>query len=185
MNSQSWKKTITIGKMNNAWVKYLLVFLLVVMLQGMVVNNFEINEYFNPMIYPIMIILLPFEISTIAGMIIALLLGLSVDAFSNTFGLHASSALLIGYLRPTIMRYLRPRDGYDSSLLPTVHDMGLFWIIGFAGVLTFVHHLWFFSFEIFRFDLIFIILLKTLSSALISLPLIILFQYIFYKPSKA
>lgn len=170
--------------MSNSWVKYGLIFVLVVLIQGLVVNNIEINEYFNPMIYPIMILLLPFEVGALLGMVVGLVLGLSVDAFSNTFGLHASSAMLIGYLRPTIMRYLRPRDGYDIGLLPTIHDMGVIWFLTFTAVMVFIHHAWFFTFEILRFDLLLLIILKTFASLILSLGLIVLFQYIFYKPSK-
>ena len=170
--------------MNNAWVKYGLIFLLVVLLQGLVVNNLELNVYFHPMIYPIMILILPFETNSFVSMTIALVLGLAIDAFSNTFGLHASAAMLIGYLRPTILRYLRPRDGYDPSLLPTIHDMGIVWFLAYSAFILFLHHLWFFSFEILRFDLILLIVMKTFASLLISLLLVIIFQYIFYKPSK-
>ena len=170
--------------MNNNWVKYGLVFILIVLIQGLVVNNIQFNEYLNPMVYPIMIMMLPFELSAIITMAVALLLGLSVDAFSNTFGLHASAALFIGYLRPTIMKYIRPKEGYDSGLIPSIQDMGVLWFLSYAGVIIFAHHLWFFSFEILRFDLFFLILGKTFFSLFFSVGLIVLFQYIFYKPSK-
>lgn len=170
--------------MNNAWIKYGLNFILVVLFQGLVVNNIDINEYFNPMIYPIMILMLPFEINILLAMTVSLLLGITVDAFSNTFGLHASSALLIAYMRPTILRFIKPRDGYDSSLLPSIHDMGVLWFLFYAGIILFAHHLWFFSFEMFRFDLILLILGKTILSVFFSLILVVLFQYIFYKSSK-
>jgi hypothetical protein len=170
--------------MNNAWLKYALNFILVVLIQGLVVKNIEVNEYFNPMLYPIMILMLPFEMNVLLAMTISLLLGVSVDAFSDTFGLHTSSALLIAYLRQTILRYIKPRDGYDSSLLPTLHDMGIVWFMFYSGILLFLHHIWFFSFEILRFDLILLILLKTIFSLFFSLILVVLFQYIFYKPSK-
>ncbi len=170
--------------MNNNWVKYGLVFILIVLIQGLVVNNIQLNEYFNPMVYPIMILMLPFELNAIVTMAVALFLGLSVDAFSNTFGLHASSALFIGYLRPTIIRYIKPKEGYDTSLLPSIQDMGAVWFLAYGSVMIFLHHLWFFSFEILRFDLFFLILGKAFLSFIFSLALVILFQYIFYKPSK-
>jgi len=170
--------------MNNKWVKYSLIFILIVLIQGLVVNNIQINEYFNPMVYPIMIMMLPFELNAIITMGVALVLGISVDAFSNTFGLHASSALFIGYLRPTIMKYIRPKEGYDISLLPSIQDMGTTWFLAYASVVILAHHLWFFSFEILRFDLFMLILAKTFLSFIFSIGLIILFQYIFYKPSK-
>ena len=170
--------------MNNSWVKYGLIFILIVLIQGLVVNNIQINEYFNPMVYPIMIMMLPFELNAIVTMLVALVLGVSVDAFSNTFGLHASSALFIGYLRPTIMKYIRPKEGYDTALLPSIQDMGTTWFLAYVSVIILAHHLWFFSFEILRFDLFLLILGKTFLSFFFSISLIILFQYIFYKPSK-
>lgn len=170
--------------MNNIWVKYGMIFVLIVLLQGLVVNNIEMDEMINPMIYPIMILLLPFELNLFATMFVALILGISVDAFSNTFGLHASSALLIGYFRPAILNYIKPRDGYDPGLLPTIHDMGIMWFMIYGSIILFLHHLWFFTFEILRFDLIILLLGKTFFSLIFSLVLIVLFQYIFYKTSK-
>lgn len=170
--------------MNNAWVKYGSYFVLIVLIQGLVVNNIEINAYFNPMIYPVMIMMLPFELNILITMLVAFVLGISVDAFSNTFGLNASAAIVIGYLRPAILNVIKPRDGYDPVLLPSIHDMGRLWFLTYASVILFIHHLWFFIIEILRFDQILRILGKTTLSMLFSLALIIIFQYIFYKPSK-
>jgi rod shape-determining protein MreD len=170
--------------MSNNWVKYILIFVLIVLVQGLVVNNIQLNEYVMPMIYPIMILMLPFHQNALVSMFLALLLGLAIDAFSNTFGLHASAAMLIGYLRPTLIKYLQPKEGYDKSLLPTISDMGIVWFGIYSGLLLFIHHLWFFSIELFRFDLILLILGKTFFSLIFSLILIVLFQFIFYKPSR-
>lgn len=170
--------------MNNTWIKYGSYFILIVLVQGLVVNNIEINEYLNPMVYPVMIMLLPFEMNILLTMLISLILGLSVDAFSNTYGLNASASLVIGYLRPTILNLIKPRDGYDPVLLPSIHDMGRFWFLYYAVILLTIHHLWFFTIEILRFDQFFHLLAKTLFSVLFSLALVVLFQYIFYKPSK-
>ena len=171
--------------MNNKWVKYISLFILIVLFQGLVVNNIQFSEYINPMVYPVMILLLPFEMRAIPTMLVALVLGLCVDAFSNTFGLHASAALLIGYIRPAVIRYLQPKEGYDSALLPTIQDMGVPWFFLYTTVILLLHHLWFFSIEILRFDLILLILGKTFLSFLFSLVLIVVFIYIFYKPSKS
>jgi hypothetical protein len=170
--------------MNNTWVKYGSYFILIVLIQGLVVNNFQFSMYVNPMIYPVMILMLPFELNILISMIVAFVLGISVDAFSNTFGLNASAALVIGYLRPSLLNIIKPRDGYDPVLLPSIHDMGKLWFLTYAAVLLFIHHLWFFIIEALRFDQIGQIILKTIISLAFSLFLIILFQYIFYKPSK-
>jgi rod shape-determining protein MreD len=170
--------------MTNTWLKYILIFILVVLVQGLVVNNIEINEFLNPMVYPMLILMLPFELGVLATVIISFILGITIDGFSNTFGLHASSAMLIGYLRPTLLKYIKPRDGYDNSLLPSAPDMGLGWFIGYSSLFLFIHHLWFFSFEVFRMDLLMLILAKTFFSVIFSLLLVILLQYILYTSSK-
>jgi len=170
--------------MNSPWLKYTAYFILIVLIQGLVIQNIQVNEYLNPMIYPVMILLLPFELNALLTMLVAFVLGMAVDAFGNGFGLHASATLVIAYLRPSILRIIKPRDGYDLVLLPTIHDMGKLWFLTYATVILFIHHLWFFTVEIFRFDLFFLIFAKTIASVLFSLLLIILFQYIFYKPSK-
>jgi hypothetical protein len=155
-----------------------------VLVQGLVVNNIEINTYLNPMIYPVMIMMLPFELNILLTMLISLILGVSVDAISNTFGLHTSAALVIGYLRPSILKIIEPRDGYDTNLTPSIHDMGKLWFLSYATILLSIHHIWFFTIEVLRIDQFFFILLKTIFSVLFSLLIIILFQFIFYKSTK-
>ena len=168
--------------MNN-WAKYSLNFILIILVEGLVINQLDIHEYFNPMVYPMLILMLPFELGVLPTIIISFILGISVDAFSNTFGLHASSAMLIGYLRPTILNYIKPRDGFDISLLPSIQDMGVTWFLGYATLFLSIHHLWFFSLEILKFDVL-LILAKTFCSMLLSLALIILLQYILYTSSR-
>jgi hypothetical protein len=168
----------------NTWIKYSAIFILIVLVQGLVVNNIEINTYLNPMIYPVMIMMLPFELNILLTMLISLILGVSVDAISNTFGLHTSAALVIGYLRPSILKIIEPRDGYDTNLTPSIHDMGKLWFLSYATILLSIHHIWFFTIEVLRIDQFFFILLKTIFSVLFSLLIIILFQFIFYKSTK-
>jgi len=170
--------------MSNPWVKYSVYFVFIILLQGLVFNQIQFSGLVYPMVYSIAIIMLPVETSLIISIIIALLLGIGVDMFSDTFGLHTSSSLLIAYIRPTILKYLRPRDGYDSVLLLSIHDMGKKWFLTFSAIIIGIQNLWFFSFELLRFDLIFTILLKTILSTIVTLFIIILLQYLLYKPTK-
>ena len=78
--------------------------LLFVFLQSFIFNQLEINAVIHIMITPLYIFLLPFERSLISLLLAALVLGLTVDATSNTFGLHTSSLLLFAYIRPVIFR---------------------------------------------------------------------------------
>jgi len=170
--------------MNNKWIKYGIYFVFIILLQGLVLNKVQYSELVYPMVYIIVILMLPFETSLLTTIIISLSLGISVDIFSDTFGLHTSSALLVGYTRPLLLKLIKPRDGYDTSLLPTIHDMGKTWFLSYVLIIVAIHHLWFFTFEMLRFDLIGLILLKTVLSLLVTLFIIILLQYLLYKPTK-
>lgn len=170
--------------MSNPWIKYTLFFIFLVFFQGLVVQNVNLSLYFNPMVYPLLIMILPFEFGVLATLAIALVLGLSVDAFSNGFGLHASATLLIAYMRPMILRIIRPRDGYNNLLTPTIYDMGPIWFMSYASITLAIHHFWYFAIEMFRLDHFFFLLSKTISSVLFSLILIFLIQYIFYRAPK-
>jgi len=170
--------------MNNPWVKYSIYFVFIILLQGLVFNQIQFSGLVYSMVYVIAIIMLPFDTKLTLTVAIALLLGIGVDMFSDTFGLHTSSALLIGYFRPKLLDLLRPRDGYDKALIPSIHDMGKGWFLLFSAILIGAHHLWFFTFELLRFDLIGTILLKTICSSVITLFIIILLQYLLYKPTK-
>jgi hypothetical protein len=127
---------------------------------------------------------LPIKTSKFTLLAISILLGVIIDSLSDTFGLHTSSLIFVAFIRPIILNIIRPRDGYDKINQPNVHEMGKFWYAEYAFIILFAHHLWFFSFELFRLDLIGIILLKSLLSSIFSFILILVVQYLFYKPIK-
>jgi rod shape-determining protein MreD len=90
-------------------------FLFFVLAQSLIFNQLEIGFGVHPMIYPLFIVLLPFEINAMLLLLIACIMGLSIDALSNTYGLHTTSLLVLAYLRPFIFKIFAPRDGYDSN----------------------------------------------------------------------
>jgi hypothetical protein len=127
---------------------------------------------------------LPIKTNQFTILFISILLGIILDALSDTFGLHTSSLILVAYARAIVLKIIRPRDGYDKINKPNLHEMGKFWYAKYALIILLAHHLWFFSFELFRLNLIGIILIKTLLSSLFSFILILVVQYLFYKPIK-
>lgn len=170
--------------MNNNLVRNIIGFTGVLVIQILFLTNFAPGMGIHVMIYPMLIIALPFDLKPIWIMLIALVLGFTVDAFNNTFGLHASSAVFIAYLRPILMKFIAPKDGYDPLLRPNIKDMGFKWYAAILIILTALHHLWFFVFESFNLYDFGYILLKVLLSTIVSWFLSILLQLLFAKSSK-
>jgi hypothetical protein len=159
-------------------------FVLFVMLQALVFNQIEIGFGIHIMVHPLFIMLLPFETGVFTLMILGFALGLIIDVFSNTYGLHASSLLLMAYVRPIIFKFYGPREGYDPLKEPSVFDMGSRWFLFVFGYLILIHHFWYFLVEIFRFDQFLLILQKTIFSVIISYLLCIVLQTFLVKKSK-
>jgi rod shape-determining protein MreD len=163
----------------NVVVKIGLRFLFFLFAQVLVLNQIEIGFGIQLMIYPLFILLLPVEMGVVTLMVAAFVLGILIDALSNTYGLHASSLLIVAYIRPMIFKLFAPRDGYDALVETNIFTMGTAWFLKVFGILIVVHHLWFFMLEMFKMNEIVFVLQKTFLSAPISFLICILLQYLF------
>jgi rod shape-determining protein MreD len=85
-------------------------FIVLLMVQVLVINQIELTGYVNPYIYILFIMMLPINMNKHMVLLLSLLMGLSVDIFSNTVGMHTSACLLIGFLRPYLLHFIAPRE---------------------------------------------------------------------------
>ena len=107
--------------------------------------------------------------------------GISIDMFYNTAGMHAAATVWMAYIRPGVLSLISPREGYESSMQPTMQYFGIPWFISYAGILVFCHHLVLFYIEIFRFSEFFSTLSRVIISSIFTLLLVVVTQYLFYR----
>ena len=170
--------------MNNNIVVHIFRFLIFVLIQSLVLNSLEIGLGIQLMIYQLFIVLLPFETSLPILLLVAFVMGFSIDSISNTFGLHTSSLLVVAYLRPFVFNMFSPRDGYDPLKEASIFEMWQRWFISVFGILILIQHLWFFTLEMFNISETLYVLQKTMLSAPLSFLLCILLQVIFVSKPK-
>ena len=127
-------------------------FILLIGIQVLLLNQLRLHSMFSPYIYPLFILLLPIDLPRPWVLFLALLAGLTVDAFSNSMGMHASAALLIGWLRTPILNLLKPSGGYQTEDRPTLNFMGLRWFVLYSTILMLIHHTYFFFIETLSFN---------------------------------
>lgn len=156
-------------------------FVLLVLFQVLVLNNVQFSGFVNPFMYVLFILLLPFETPRWLLLVSGFLLGLSIDIFSNTLGLHASATLFMAFLRPYVLRIISPRDGYETGTYPRVFYYGITWFLQYAIILVFAHHLFLFYLEVFRLSEFFRTLLRVILSSSFSILIIGLSQYIVFR----
>ncbi|MCC7051361.1 MAG: rod shape-determining protein MreD [Bacteroidia bacterium] len=165
-------------------LKYLFKILTIVLVQVLIIQNLYLSNYVVPYLYVLAIIILPFETNKIFVLLCGVIIGLSIDLFNNTSGIHASAALLTAFARYYILKYVSPRDGYDKAVKPIVYDMGLKWFIVYAGSLILIHHFYFFYLEEFRFTAFFRVLLRVILSSAATFVFCYLFQFLLYRQSN-
>jgi rod shape-determining protein MreD len=154
------------------------------MMQVMIVQNIHLGQYIILLPYVLIILLLPFETPKLLLLAISFITGLTIDIFYDSAGMHAAACTLIGFIRYYLLKLIAPRDGYEQGLEPTVEDMGAAWFITYAGVLIFIHHLFFFYLEVFRWNEFFKTLLRVILSSIGTFTFVYIIQFLFYRSSR-
>lgn len=156
-------------------------FIILVLIQVWVLNNIQFSGYINPYLYILFILLLPFETPAWFVLLLSFFLGLSVDMFSNTLGMHASASVFMAFLRPYVLQSIAPRDGYEINTFPRVFYYGLVWFFKYAIILVFIHHLFLFTVEVFNFTSYYLVLWRTILSTIFTTIIIIISQYLIFR----
>ncbi|MCW3077593.1 MAG: rod shape-determining protein MreD [Bacteroidetes bacterium] len=151
-----------------------------ILLQVLIVQHIQLGTYIILLPYTLVIILLPFETPKMLLLLTSFILGVIIDFFFDSSGLHASACTIMGFSRYYVLKFISPREGYDAGVQPCVEDMGLAWFLSYAGTLIFIHHLFFFYMEVFRFSEFFRILLRVILSTIGTFGLIYMIQFLFY-----
>ena len=157
-------------------------FVFLVITQVLIFNNLNFLGFINPFVYVIFFYWYPIKGNRALFMVIALLLGLVIDIFSDTLALNALASVTIAYARPSIMRFCFGVN-YDFQNFSFKNTTKL-QRITFMALLVFIHHLIFFSFEILSIAHILLILKKVLVTGIVTLILCTLFSSLFSPKSE-
>ena len=153
-------------------------FIFLVLVQGLILNSINLGGLINPYLYILILLMLPVEMPPWALMIVGLITGICVDAFSNTLGMHASASVFICFCRPFVLKLMSPREGYEFTGALHLQRMGFLWFLTYAGAMILLHHLWLYNVEVLRPSELLNILLKTLASGVFTLGLVMLSQFL-------
>jgi len=166
----------------NSTLKIILRFIVLVFLQVTIFNYVNFLGYINPYIYVLFLVLFPLRNNKSVFIISAFLLGLSVDMFSDTGGIHAGASVFVAYIRPIISKF-------SFGTLNEMYSVK-FNSVEFSKRLTYItlivanHHLMVYFLEFFNFSHILTILKYTFLSGIFSITLIFLITFLFSSKNK-
>lgn len=170
--------------MLNEIIRNIVRLLLLVMVQVLIIKNIELGRFINPFIYVLFIIVLPFETPKWVLLVCGFIMGITIDAFYDTAGMHAAACVFMAYIRPGILKLFSPRDGYEFGTQPTVQYLGVPWFLSYSGILIFLHHLVLFYLEIFRFSEFFSTFFRVIVSTIFTVLLVVVTQYLFNRKKE-
>ncbi len=164
----------------NKTVYFGLLFVFLVFLQVFVLNNILFLGYVNPYLYIAFVFLYPLKKNRFAFLLLSFALGLSIDFFSDSGGIHAFSLVTIAYLRLFFIRVFLNKFEVDYPFFKlNLEPFGK--KFNYIVTLTVLHHFLLFSFANFSFQNMSHVILNTLYSSAFTLILYFLSIYIFSK----
>jgi len=164
----------------NKTVHFGLLFVFLVFLQVFVLNNILFLGYVNPYLYIAFVFLYPLKKNRFSFLLLSFALGLSIDFFSDSGGIHAFSLVTIAYLRLFFIRVFLNKFEVDYPFFKlNLEPFGK--KFNYIVTLTVLHHFLLFSFANFSFENISHVILNTLYSSAFTLILYFLSIYIFSK----
>jgi len=159
-------------------------FVFLILFQVLILNNLQFSGYINPYFYIYFILLLPFETPRWLLLLSAFLLGISLDAFANTFGLNASACVLMAFVRPFVISAISTGTEFMPGHSPSLKNQGMKWFAYYTIILVLIHHFALFYLEIFRLTEFFQTLIRVLLSSVFTLLLVFIAEYISYPTEK-
>ncbi|MGG8497271.1 rod shape-determining protein MreD [Tenacibaculum sp. TC6] len=164
----------------NKTLYLIFLFFFFVLLQVLILNNILLFGYLNPYLYIAYIFIFPLKQKRVPFLTISFLLGLCIDFFSNSGGIHAFATLFIAYIRLFLVRTIFKKTESDYllfSLRMETFDK----VFNYVTILTVIHHFILYSFINFSFHNFSNIIINTLLSSVFTLVLYFLGSFIFRK----
>ncbi len=165
--------------MNNI-LKNSIRFVLFLLIQIIILNEVPpLHQFITPYLYFTFLLWLPFGTNRLTLTILGFVLGYSLDIFTNTPGLHAAAATLVGYVRPTILNLLLAQETSEEvNKEPSVGTMGWGPFMIYVFLLTFIHHFYLVLLEWLQFGNFTYFIGKVIATSLMSVLLILLVELV-------
>ncbi|HHT23686.1 MAG TPA: rod shape-determining protein MreD [Bacteroidales bacterium] len=147
-------------------------FILVVLVQIFVLDNIQFLGYVSPMLYILFILSLPIHTPRGGVLLLAFFIGLIIDMFNNTMGMHAFATVFAAFLRRPVFNLFVSAEEM-TNVTPSFRTFGVTGYVKYVVILVLIHHTVLFLVESFSFVNILLLTPKILISSLVTILLIL------------
>ena len=154
--------------MNRENINSALLFIGLILLQIIVLNNINFLGYINPYFYIFFIFLYPIRKDDASVLILSFFLGLCIDIFSDSGGINAAASLFIAFIRIPILQSVIGKREIDYGTT-TIFKLPFPKMFLYVVILTFLHHFIVFGMEYFKWSKFGTILLNTVLTSVFTI----------------
>jgi rod shape-determining protein MreD len=149
-----------------------------------VLDNLFLFNLIHPYIYFALILMLPVNINKYLLISIALVYGFIMDAFSFTYGLHTTTLVFIGFLRPYLIRLFISEEQIEQNIEVHFSSLGARRYLFYLFIMLLIHHTLLNLIQVFSFKEYMFTLYKTVLNILASILIIVVYDLTFFVKSK-
>lgn len=161
------------------YISYIWLSITLLLVQIFLLDNITIHSWLRPMIFPIVVLLLPMEWSPIWTLLVAMVVGWTMDLALGGAGLYLATLLPLAMFRSTILYLTTNRSVEVGDQTSLFSRMSVRHLMIYVGMSLFIHHLLFFLLETLSFAtplrLVATIIFSTALSLAIAWPIVRIF----------
>ncbi len=159
----------------NDILQHIIRFFVLTSIQILILNNVQISGYINPFVYILFVMLLPPKMPKAIVLILAFMMGFTIDVFSDSYGVHSSATVLLAFIRPKVLALVSVKGGEDLEAIG-IKQLRINRFFTYSSILCLIHHFTLFYIEAFRLNEFFDTFLRALYSSFFSILMILMIE---------
>ena len=162
------------------WTKQFVRYVIVMILQVLLFDQLQLWGACHPYIYVLCLLMMPITLPHSLSMILGAVIGLVMDVFCNSLGVHMAACILLMFIRPYLIgAIVNDKDRLNEQI--SSRTIGMEALIKYVVIGVLIHHLTVFSLAAWSFSHIWFVLLETLVSSIVTTLIIIGYNAMSYR----
>lgn len=162
------------------WTKQIGRYVLVMLLQVLLFNQLQMWGVCHPYIYVLCLLMMPITLPHSMDMLIGAAVGLMMDIFCNSLGIHTAACITLMFIRPYLLGLVvNDKDRLNEQI--SLRALGMEALIKYVVVLVLVHHFMVFLLAAWSWMHIGFVLKETLVSSAITISIVISYNMLRFR----
>ena len=162
------------------WTKQIGRYIAVMLLQVLLFDQLQLWGACHPYIYLLCLLMMPITLSHNADMLIGAAVGVIMDIFCNSLGVHTAACILIMFIRPYLIgAIVNDKDRLNEQI--SLRAIGMEAFVKYVVILVIIHHLTVFALGAWSWQHIWFVLLETIISSTLTIAIIIGYNALRYR----